>query len=240
MVKKKAPTGHVRRGKKLVPELLAQFPMTFVRHADVVLPELIPIALLHSFIGPREANEAAHDLLTIVRAVNERRSLLASDLELLTTKEVKSLRSRLREAFRLKDIVASAFAPLTTLIPKSPLSAFETLVLDRGAAERRLTDCIEGIFFRENIQTSRVLATLYYIEARAGRLKIADTMQLPDLEALYSDPEGEAAQRAASEVRMFSLMKVGHRHEQTRTDWPERFWHAGRSIGPCEFAEAND
>lgn len=226
--------GHVRVKQKMVPEFLTKMPMTFSRYADDVLPELMLIAMLNDAHGYKKGAELSFFLANELKRLGRIGSPFISAFLGLETNQTDRLKIALKNAGKL-ECIALALTPINQLLGPTPISF---LGLDSSLSKEQclehLRTCVDRHLNRYSHPSTCALATLYYTQARLGRIKIADGLHVPDLESLHTDPDSEEAERTAADVRIYSLMEIGMHQKEHPSNWPIQFWGRCRTTSPCE------
>lgn len=231
---------HKKIKNRLVPYFLTQFPMTFTRYADDILPEIVTIAILHDAHGYRYGAEICLEISKILKQLDKVAYPFVSSIGSLSADEKVRFIHEAKNR-NIYDDMRKAFTPINHILHPTPIDFIdrdESITLDQSL--KYLQECVGRHLNRYSHASSSAMATLYYTQAVIGRLKIARDMPVPDLEAIHNDPESAAAQKAQADVRMFSMMAIGQMKQEISNDWPKVFWKRCRSSSPCEYWSPDD
>lgn len=231
---------HKKIKNRLVPSFLTQFPMTFTRYADDVLPEMITIAILHDAHGYRRGAEICLEISRILQQFDKVAYPFVSAIGHLSVDDKAKflLESKNR---KIHDDMKRAFTPINDILYPTPIDFIgKDASISPEQSLKYLRECVGSNFNRYSHASSSAMATLYYTQAVIGRLKISSHLPSPDLEAIHSDPDSVAAQKAQADVRIFSMMAVGQMKNEISSDWPKAFWKRCRSSSSCEYWSPDD
>lgn len=232
--------GHTRVKKKMIPDFIHRGNWRFSRYLDDVLPEIVGIALINDAHGYRKGAELCLALARGMKAIGEIGNIFVSNFESLDDSARKALLEFLDNSGHLAAI-SVAFTPINRILGPCPLAVFEDhRHLSDEECLKHLTDCVDAHTDRYGSRTSCSLATLYYSQACIDRIKIAEGLHVPDLEAIIRDPESDEGQRAAADVRIYSMMEIGFHSERSETNWPSVFWGRCKRASPCQPYDFED
>lgn len=231
--------GHTKVGKILRPDFMVSTNFQFSRYVDDVLPEIIGIAFLIDAHGYRRAAELTYELALALQQQNEKSMPIISSMEHIGEEKMAAVRAALFEKGMLEEL-SVAFAPLNIALGPTPLNCFDLAPIVVDDAVKRLRNCVDRNFNRYGQEASAALATLYYTQARLGKVHINQGLRIPDLDSIITDPESDAAQHAKSSVRMYSMIAIGHLREEVPAIWAAEFWHRCYLVAECKPWEFDD
>ncbi len=81
---------------------------------------------------------------------------------------------------------------------------------------------------------------LIVIQAATGGLYFSNDIKLPDFDSIISDPDSDAARRAAAFVRAGSLAMFMPDDLPLYEKWSKSFWNQGYKVDSCKFSEDHD
>lgn len=228
---------HKRIKSKLVTPINNSLgPMREVSWINIMIPELLWIALLQNFWGVRRGVEIVTAFTRDVRASDpvRGRTIWAASGKFASLPV--GVLSRIVESQPYREALCIPLTPLHAYYPEHPLcelvpiggistmpdlSGFKTLVGE--------------LFDRRSMCATLTQATAIWLAFDADRLKVSTGLALADFPRIEDYPNTEQSQWIAGSIRamlnpMFGevdLMASG-------TDWPVAFWNQGLKLEPCE------
>ncbi|MDL2205171.1 hypothetical protein QQF51_21275 [Brucella intermedia] len=229
---------HRRTKSKLVTPFNDAFgPMHEVSWINMMIPELLWIALVQEAWGPRRgveiitaftrdlrASDPTHDR-TIWAAAGKFASLPGGVL------------SSIVEGRPYRDDLCGPLAPLHAHYPDHPMRELtqaatgECWSQDLGA----LKTLVGVLFDRSSTCAIMVQATATWLAFDADRLKVSAGLALADFPRIEDYPETEQSQRIAASIRATLNQMFGDADMRASgTDWPTSFWNRGLELEQCE------
>jgi hypothetical protein len=213
--------------------------MRDVSWINMMLPELLWIALLHDSLGDRRAVEIVTAFSRDLRAVSpdHNRTIWAAAgkfselpstlLPVLLSEKGTSYANDLRAA--LASLAAWYPAhPLNVLFDGNPPQAERILLA-------RLKAIVSDLFNRSSRAATMVQATALWLVFDAGRLKVNADLALAQFPRIEDYPKTELSQRIAGSVRATLNSMFGDTDLlASGSDWPVAFWNRGLELEPCE------
>jgi hypothetical protein len=230
---------HEKRGKKLVPPLIAGVgPFSYVPWINHIIPEIIWIALLNHSLGEAEGAAAALELARVSEEAATQSPIPLfvgmSDFCVLREDERAKVVSELLATERLVDL-RCALSPLVQLYPSCPMQFLfsQQPNADAASAIATLKVVLGGLFDKERRESVMVQGTAVYIAFVLGRLKVKAGLTLSHFPEIEKYPTTELSQRVASAARatMFNFFAASVK----TASWPVEFWNQGQQIEPCTF-----
>jgi len=228
---------HKRVKSKLVTPFNDAFgPMREVSWINMMVPELLWIALVQNAWGARRGVEIITAFTRDVRASDPARNRTIWAAAGKFAALPPGVLSSIVESRPYREDLCAPLAPLHAHYPEHPL---RELVSPAGTPSMRdlraLKVLVEGLFDRGSTSATLTQATATWLAFDADRLKVSTGLALADFPRIEDYPDTEQSQRIAASIRatlnkMFGdvdLMASG-------TEWPVTFWNRGLSLEPCE------
>lgn len=238
--------GHKRVGKRLITPL-NQIGMNGVSYYRELYPELLWMGFIRESFVAKDAVALILDLakkakeLSAQRIENDRlpgkavhNFSLCSSYGFLNEKEKEALKASLSEE-GLSGLQES-LAPLILLYDEFPLAFLgpPQHVYNRAELLATLKRVVEKYGNKYEIPGLFIQATSLYVKVELGALKYTGNAKLPNLNAIFEDPESEEGRMAASRVRATVLAEIAIGNADDRV-WSKKFWNQGARIDGCEF-----
>ena len=245
--KKNAPrvlADHKKVGKKFIPPFIAELgPLSEVRWANDLVPELIWLALLNEGHGLKTGVDLARRLaLAAVDARGEKRAswfALASAFAKLEASERKAVVAKLEEDGAAEQI-REALSPLLTFYPECPLNfLFADVPKSADTSLEKFKDVLMVFFDRQDTLATFGQATAVYIAFVSNMLKVFKGLALANFPAIEEFPNTEESQRVASAVRSTVMMFYGNFKTEHSAAWISYFWKRGLDLDDCKFETEN-
>jgi hypothetical protein len=224
------------KSKLLTPFNNAFGPMREVSWINMMIPELLWIALVQNAWGPRRGVEIITAFTRDLRASDPARDhtiwAAAGKFSALSEGVLASI----VEDRPYREQLCAPLAPLHAHYPEHPLRELVPVSENPPMWElRELKALVGGLFDRGSTSATLTQATATWLAFDADRLKVSAGLALADFPRIEDYPDTEQSQRIAASIRatlnqMFGevdLMASG-------TDWPVAFWNRGLRLEPCE------
>jgi len=239
---------HKKVGKKFLPPFNYMLP-TFedFSYIDMVLPEIVWIALLHDGYGVGEGAELARALsnAAIQSAVREKNAFyghVGAYVD-LAAEERRTVVSKL-EAAAVLEPLRRALLPLATFYPECPLSFLwpDGLpgLLDPEAQLSKFKRVMWDLHDKTSPPAVFALATFMYLGFLADVVKVKEGLLLAKFPEIEKYPSTELSKEIAAGIRAFALSYLGIAADQNRTGWPLYFWNRGLELDKCDFGDDDD
>ena len=214
-----------------------------MRWIEIILPELLWIALLNDKYGLRKGAELSLDVaqaaIEVIADVNRKKRPLyvgTSSFALLNDVEQIRMVDVLRKSSKLSSL-KEALQPLAFFYPEFPLSF---LFLDNGDTNHIANSDINVIkrllethFNRWNKPATLVQANAVYIAFVTGKLKVVKGLALTNFPAIEKFPETEESKRVAGAVRATVSSFFCAEEANRQVSWPSYFWNRGIELEEC-------
>lgn len=217
--KKQILSDHQRKGKKLIPPLLAALPDKFVhvQWIDNFLPEMIWIALLQDMRtelrGADVALKCAQETNRILKPKDMRSFAFISEYQGINVSEAEMIRKSLTNEGVLNDLQSCLF-PLISLYPKCPFGfLFDEHSLDAykvsssttlDTMKRVVRDC----FSRQELSATIVQTIAVYIMLVTGKLKVLQGVGFENPNVILNYPYTEESQKLIISKNTFFSSKT--------------------------------
>ena len=229
---------HKRIKSKLVAPFNDAFgPMHEVSWVNVMIPELLWIALVQEAYGPRRGVE-------IITAFT--RDLRASDLTRDRTIWAAAgkyaalpsgVLSSIVEDRPYRDDLCGPLAPLHAHYPEHPMRELARMAKGEHWPQELvgLKSLVGILFDRSSTCAIMVQATAIWLAFDADRLKVSPGLALADFPRIEDYPKTEQSQRIAASIRATLNQMFGDVNMMASgTDWPNAFWNRGLELEQCE------
>lgn len=233
--------GHKRVGKRYIPPMV-QLGLNEVSYVNQLLPEIVWIGLINDRLGYEEGIDLSQRLAQTAKDIHKTDKYVnfafCSSYRVLTASEKKQLVEKLGSTSDLTNL-QSCLAPLTVLYEGFPLIylGLATDTPDKAILLERLKYCIERHINKYGIQGMAIQTCVVYIRGITGGLHIPKDIEVPDLNAIFTDPDSEKARRAAGFVRATVLTEITPDREGYDNSWSRSFWNQGVIIDGCKFED---
>jgi hypothetical protein len=238
---------HVRKGKKLIPPLLAMdSPVESTTWHVERLPELFWIALLTARVGPEEAFNLVLQMAQGIQATIERarngaapiRSYFMSEHLSFSSAERQQVVDEHRDSEWLHAL-RPHFDDLAAVWPGLPAR-----YLSAGEPTKGLIGLVEEVkaivgqcLHRHDRLALIAQTTVVAAEASSGHLMFAQGLTIPDLNAIFDYPNSDESRHAAGFVvtTCSSIILLPHGPNSPPVfTWPRQFWNRCYRLQPCE------
>lgn len=211
-----------------------------VRYIEEILPELFWIALIADQLdfvpAARVVERFSRAVAAAVPSVVSGR-VFASSYTNVTSGERQALVDAL-DSDGLLDTIRRCISPLNQLYSDSPLAFL-------GYSEKPHEECVIAIEscvadFINKYETPGVVlnAMVMVSELSTDSLVFSRGVDLPDFNAVLSDPDSDEARRAAGLVRAHTLTSFGM--QQITPLWARAFWNRNYELSECVFGVPSD
>lgn len=240
MANKRNLEGYKQQGKRFIPPLKQLSVVKETSYVNDMLPELIWLGLMHDRVGYRfgvavleTIAEVAKHWPSTDKPVNYAFQTTYAEL---TVEKKDELVGALTDAGLIEDI-RYAVAPLVLLYDSFALAFLgpPPTVIPREELVARITDCVGKHL--DKYETPGIVLNGMVLIARlvAGTIKFAATIDMPDFNAVVTQPESDEAKRAASFMRAHALADFGM--SNLPSNWAVHFWNHGTELAPCQLPE---
>lgn len=229
---------HRRVKSKLVTPFNDAFgPMREVSWINVMIPELLWIALVQQAWGPRRGVEIITAFTRDVRASDPTRDRTIWAAAGKFAALPGGVLSGIVEGRPYRDDLCAPLALLQAHYPNHPMR--ELVPSTTGGPWRQdlgsLKVLVGELFDRLSTNAIMVQATATWLAFDADRLKVSAGLALADFPRIEDYPHTEQSQRIAASIRATLNQMFGETDLMASgTDWPIAFWNRGLELEPCE------
>jgi hypothetical protein len=230
--------GHVRIGKRFVPPM-ARFNWSDARWIDLILPDLLWLALLTKCLGFGRASQVALATTRAARATLPDEAgpnfTFLSDFEDLDNQQKLEILAALNRRDLLD--LQRAVGPVAASYPTFPLSfIFDGREGPPSPDLPRLKDLLRELFDRGGTSATLAQGHAIGLAMMIGRLKVMETSMLAKIDQIGDYPHTEISEAVGSAVRAsVSVLHSGGPNPPTRR-WPVSFWARGLELESCEVS----
>ena len=246
--RKRVLSDHKRDRKKLIaPFNYMLGGLQEVSYIDVIMPEIVWIALMHQGFGIREGAELARVLskAAIESVVQEKKAFFGhiSSYASLSDDEKKAVLTKLGDAGIL-DRLRRILLPLPALYPECPMVFLfpdgVPKLPDRERALANLKRVLEEMYDRTSPTAVFALATFTYLAFLGDALKVDKSVSLAKFPEIQNYPNTDLSKRIASGIRVFAYSYFGMVAKEEPSTWPTNFWNRGLELEKCDFGDDDD
>jgi len=243
--KKKVLQNHKRVDKAFIPPFTHMLgPLHEISWIKTMLPELLWIALIQDYFGPREGVALITSLTRLARkcSPSEKKRIFAtiSSLGELTKDKQLCLQNELTTSGELFKI-QKALLPLIVFYPKCPIRfLYSTMPSIAGGSEQELEQfkaLVERLYNKTSRGTMMVQATAIWLAFDSGVLKVVEGLALASFPEIEKYPHTELSQKVAASIRSSIYGFFDETHYPVSSNWPRYFWNRGLEIDRCYFEE---
>ncbi|GHF05157.1 hypothetical protein GCM10016455_28040 [Aliiroseovarius zhejiangensis] len=245
MVKSPVLKDHTRKKSKLIPPLLAAMGEQYSPYswATDAVPEVFWLAVfLREPFSPRDM-DALVDFCSRLKLVIDDETITINRFSSFVQVPEDSVFKIIDETSeRNLRILRRGFSPLNEIFDKHPLSfVFEnddTEYLPLGS--RRLAEILGKLYDRHSKISTIVMATVAYLTATQGKLKISKHIEGPfsNIEAVFDYPDTDESKLVASGLRALAPMLILDNEAMKQRNslaWREKFWRSVEGFGNCKL-----
>lgn len=231
---------HKKVGKKLIPPMMQLPNLKETSFIDNTLPCLVWISAL--FLRNSD-KDAVHNLVEFLR---ECKDVLGDDkspplaflnnFDKLTENQKKKIIQDLGGDYKAA-FLRDSLTHQNQLLHEYPLSFIFTEApdeLEHNQALEMLKEDVSALLDRYSIHSTKVQTTAIVSMAATGKLFFSSKIDLPDFNAIFTDPESEESRRVASFVRANINAGAGFQDtEGGENSWAKLFWKQAFDLEPC-------
>lgn len=213
-------------------------PLQEVSWINMMIPELLWIALVQEQYGPHRGVEIITAFTRVVRASHADRAATiwaaAGKFDTIPADELQHLVETKGRTYA--DDLRAALRPLAAWYPTHPLNTLFTrveLVPEPGDLKHVKT-IVAGLFDRASRLATMTQATAVWLAFDAGQLKVASHLAIAQFPEIEDYPDTELSQKIAASIRALLNMLFGEASAMASgSTWPVAFWNRGLEIEPC-------
>jgi hypothetical protein len=232
--------GHKRNKNWIVADWGIEKAFTEVSYTDLVLPEIIHIAMIHDAHGWTDGVPIALKFLELAANLMPAEGLpIVSHIGGLDAKKQHQLLASMK-AEGIFDHVSLALSPLFIGYADWPLAFIPAFPMERDQAIEHLEFCVGRHFHRHFVPSGVALADLMCWGINAGKIQYAAHLELPDFNLMLKEPESETGRKARTDAWLHALSQFSYRGNDIDRDWADKFWIESAKISECYVMVEND
>ena len=229
---------HRRVKSKMVTPFNDAFgPMHEVSWINMMIPELLWIALVQQAWGPRRGVEIITAFTRDVRKSDQQRDQTIWAAAGKFTAFPEGVLSGIIKGRSYRDDLCAPLAPLNAHYPNHPMRDLipSTSEVTQARDIGGLRALVGELFDRSSTTAIMVQATATWLAFDTGRLKVSTGLALADFPRIEDYPATEQSQRIAASIRATLNQMFGETNLMASgTEWPIAFWNRGLELQPCE------
>jgi len=237
---------HKRVGKKFVPPMIHLLGgLQEISYVHQILPETIWVGLINDELGYRAGIELCTQLAKTAKEIHQSEKFvnfaLCSSYSLLTDEEKPKIIERIEHS-RTFGQLRACLAPLVILYEGFPMAFLgkNNDSVNKHALIDRLKQSVARHMNKYETPGMAIQTAVIYIRGITGGLCYANDVEVPDLNAIITNPESEAGKKAAGSVRAYVLSEMMPAGKPLESGWAASFWNQGHKIDTCELNETKD
>lgn len=238
---------HIRKGRKLVPPLMAMETAVRGTHWSIErLPELFWLAFLNNRLGQKSAFDIAYQLTQAVQSIITRlrsdetiiRSYIMSEHLSFSSIEKDAIVNECKNEEWYATLCPHLYdlqqiwpdLPLGYLYSKQPIDPSEDLIAE-------IRELVDKSTYRHDKFSLIIQSIAVAIEISCGYMKFAYGVKIPDLNSISDYPDTEESQNAAGFLVTSCNSLIMNRHGDKPPDftWQRLFWNSCYTLQPCEY-----
>lgn len=232
--------GHKRHKNRIFHDWGFGKEVTQVSYTDLVLPEIIHIAMIHDALGWDGGVPVALKFLELAAGLMPVGGLpIASHIGALDAKMQKQLIASMKGE-GIFDKISLALRPLSISYSDWPLAFIQAHSMERDQAIEHVEACVGRHFHRHFVPSGIALANLMWWSINAGRLHYPADMEFPDFNMMLKEPESDIGQKARTDAWLHALGLFSYPGEETDRTWSDRFWIESSKLSECYVLEENE
>lgn len=237
---KRAPVlgDHKRVKSKLVTPFNDMFgPIREVSWINMMIPELLWIALVQKAWGPHRGVEIITAFTRDVRASDpkRKRTIWAAAGKFAALPE--GVLADIVDGRPYRNDLCIPLAPLHAHYPDHPMRELVSTVTGLPSSRdlSALKELVSELFDRASPSATMVQAMATWLAFDADRLTASAGLALADFPRIEDYPKTDQSQRIAASIRATLNEMFGELDQMASgTNWPIAFWNRGLELEPCE------
>lgn len=220
--------------------------MREISYVDLILPELLWLALLNDSYGLAKGAELGLALPKAVTKIESGSSsprkwlALTSSYATLTNEQKEQIVSALLSSDELEPLT-QALSPLVAFYPECPFT-----FLYRGQSPRvedsktslvQFKAFLSNLFDKYDKPATLMQANAVYIAFVTDILKVAKGLALSNFPAIADFPETGESKRVAASIYATVSGFGAHFHIEEPSAWPTYFWNRGLELESCKYQQ---
>jgi hypothetical protein len=232
--------GHKQDKKRIVMDWGFGKGFNQVSYTDLVLPEIIHIAMIHDALGWTGGVPVALKFLEMAAGLMPAGGLpIASHIGALDSTLQKQLISSMKNE-GIFEKISLALSPLSISYPDWPLAFIQAQPMEREQAIEHVETCVARHFHRHFVPSGIALSDLMWWSINTGKLQFAAHLELPDFNMMLKEPESDIGQKARTDAWLHALGQFSYAGTNIDRTWADRFWIESAKLSECYVLVEDD
>ncbi len=232
---------HKKVGQRLIPPLMQLPNMRGTSFRDATLPCLIWISAIFNRNSDRNSVNNIMEFITMCSELSndDKCPSLAflNSFNKLSSEQKLNILNNFKNKENL-NFIRENTAHIYHLFPEFPLNfIFEDYLygVDKLEAIEYLKEDVFCLLDRYCHHATKVQTTAFVSMAATGKMMISSEIDMPDFNAIFTDPESDECKKVASFVRASLNTGLGFSSEEGVTnEWAKSFWKQSFELEKCE------
>lgn len=226
---------HKQQGKRFIPPLLRLGNAKETSYVQVIIPEIMWMALLHKKFGLQLGTHLALQLVTVTSNTSSSTKCFSfiSSFELLTDVEKEKILTQL-QSLNMLDQLRDGLRNFMLTYPECPLLfLFDDLKGEMNLAS--IKETLSELYDITGRPATFMMANVIYFLGAMGRLAIVKDTALSKLPELVDYPNTALSKMIASGVRASLFAFMHDPFLNASGNWNRYFWNRGIELEPCKI-----
>lgn len=238
---KRILSDHKLVGKKLVPPFATLENKVEVSWVDIIIPDLIWIALIRTKLGNKIGTEVVNKFISISTQHEDSSFKMFA---FISTYESLSddTKARIKEDLikeGVKSIMLDCLEPFLNMYPSCPL-AFLQEASDIKAVDSKFLQSYKELLLRmmdkRSVISTFTIANIIYSLFLSNRIEVDQNSILTKLPKIQDYPNTELSRVIASNLRACINALYSKEHfDGHSSNWANSFWNTGIKLEPCKI-----
>jgi hypothetical protein len=211
-----------------------------VSYTDLVLPEIVHIAMIHDALGWTDGVPVALKFLELAAGLMPAGRLpIASHIGALDAVMQKQLIASMKYD-GIFEKISLALSPLSISYADWPLAFIQAHPIEREQAIEHVEICVGRHFHRHFVPSGIALADLMWCSINTGKLQFASHLKVPDFNMMLKEPESDIGQKARTDAWLHALGLFAYPSSEIDRTWADRFWIESSKLSECYVLVEDD
>ncbi len=233
--KSKVLGDHKKEGKKLIPPLMGLGNLRETSYTQIIIPEIIWIAILNKKYGIQRGAELGLELVRSVSEINSSKYFFAfiSSYELLTEQDQERIIEELKRK-NVLELIQKPLANFLALYPQCPISFLADSSFKKSEnALAEIKDVLIDLYDQVGRSATFMMGDVIYFLGALGRLRLVDGSVMQKLPELKDYPNTQISKMIASGIRASMYAFMNDQFYNSKGNWNKYFWNRGIELEPC-------
>ncbi|MFT6867725.1 MAG: hypothetical protein ACJA08_002569 [Cyclobacteriaceae bacterium] len=234
MNQRKILSDHKKKGKKIIPPLMTLPNFKENSYVDLIIPEIIWMAILNENLGIQRGTELSVDLVKSASS-NSSGSFhfsFISSYELLNQDEKNRIIEDLKDHGSL-DLLRSTLTNFLSIYPNCPLNF---LLENKNPSQNFSTQDVKGVlqllYDKMGRTSTFAMGNVIYHMFCLEKLVVVDKSAMSELPKLVDYPKTEISKLIASSIRASIHAIFNETFHHSKNHWNSYFWNRGHELEP--------